>query len=122
MAGSVTLIQLPAELNDEGQRTLVRKLHQATDIDRPRIVLDCSNLSEYNVRAIRLLLLTLEEAMKRNGDARLAGVAPQGMSFLQSTGVTRLFRIFNSTTEAVNSFHRPHISQMAFESGHHTTV
>jgi anti-anti-sigma regulatory factor len=53
---------------------------------------------------IHLLLHCLEEAMKRNGDVKLAALPPEGAEFLRITGVTRLFDIYETTAEAVNSF------------------
>lgn len=49
--------------------------------------------------------------MKRNGDVKLAAVPPVGAGLLELTGVKRLFDIFDTTAEAVNSFH--HLSTSA---------
>lgn len=73
--------------------------------DRPRIVLDCSNVRQLNRSVVHLLLHCLEEAMKRNGDVRLAAMPPGAGPVLELTGVNRLFDIFNTTAEAVKSFH-----------------
>jgi len=75
------------------------------DRDRPRVVLDCSNLLEWNAPAVLLLLRCLEEAMKRNGDVRLAGLSEKAKTVLELAGAHRLFQIFNSPAEAVESFH-----------------
>jgi anti-anti-sigma regulatory factor len=55
---------------------------------------------------LHLLLSCLEEAMKRNGDARLAAVSPSAQVVLKMIGADRLFQIFASSAEAVNSFHQ----------------
>jgi anti-anti-sigma regulatory factor len=54
--------------------------------------------------AIQLLLCCLEEAIKRNGDVKLAAVPPGARSALKLTGVDRLFEMFDTNAEAVNSF------------------
>jgi anti-anti-sigma regulatory factor len=74
--------------------------------DRPYIVLDCSKVSQLDRPAIQLLLCCLEEAIKRNGDVKLAAVPPGARSTLKVTGVDRLFEIFDTNVEAVNSFRR----------------
>jgi anti-anti-sigma regulatory factor len=74
--------------------------------NRPRLVLDCSRLRECDISTIHLLLHCLEEAMKRNGDVKLAAVPTAAAIRLVSTGVARLFETFDSTEEAVNSFHQ----------------
>jgi anti-anti-sigma factor len=76
------------------------------DAYRPCLVLDCSNLRQMDRKAMQLLLFSLEQALKRNGDVRLAGVAPEAMAMLEPTGMDRLFRFFASSNEAVRSFDR----------------
>jgi anti-anti-sigma regulatory factor len=58
--------------------------------------------------AIHMLLCCLEEAMKRNGDVKLAAVSPTARATLEMTRVDRLFEIYETETDAVNSFFRPH--------------
>lgn len=74
--------------------------------NRPRLVLDCSRLHECNTSTIHMLLHCLEEAMKRNGDVKLAGVPAAAGIMLVSTGVARLFESYDTTEEAVASFHQ----------------
>jgi hypothetical protein len=54
--------------------------------------------------AVHLLLDCLEDAMKRNGDIRLAAVPPEAMATLELTGVGRLFEIFETCAEAIGSY------------------
>jgi anti-anti-sigma regulatory factor len=53
--------------------------------DRAYIVLDCSKVGVMDRSAIYLLLCCLEEAMKRNGDVKLA-------AFLQKQGRSGIHR------------------------------
>jgi len=48
----------------------------------------------------------LEEAIKRSGDVKLAAVSAGARSALKLVGVDRLFEIFDTNAEAVNSFRR----------------
>jgi anti-sigma B factor antagonist len=75
--------------------------------DRPHIVLDCSKISKMDRPSIQLLLCCLEEAIKRNGDVKLAAVPAGARSTLKLTGVDRIFEIFDTKAEAVSSFRRP---------------
>jgi anti-anti-sigma regulatory factor len=61
--------------------------------------------------AIELLLCCLEEAIKRNGDVKLAAVPEGARSVLKLTGVDRLFEVFDSNPEAINSFRRLSINR-----------
>ena len=74
--------------------------------DRPNIVLDCSRISRMDRPSIQLLLCCLEEAIKRNGDVKLAAVPVGARSTLKLTGVDRVFEIFDTKAEAVSSFRR----------------
>jgi anti-sigma B factor antagonist len=84
---------------------------------RPAVVLDCSHACRIDRHALHLLLCSLEEAMKRNGDVRLAGLHPDAWSVLESTGIAGLFRSFQTTAEAVNSYRRPAFDRTAFAAG-----
>lgn len=57
--------------------------------------------------------------MKRNGDVRLAGVSPEARAVLESTGVDRLFKIFDSIAEAESSFRRSPAGLAPLEVVHH---
>jgi len=74
--------------------------------DRPNIVLDCSKIDQVDKPSIQLLLCCLEEAIKRNGDVRLAAVPAGARATLKLTGVDRIFEIFDTNADAVNSFQR----------------
>jgi len=73
---------------------------------RPCTVLDCSQLKEMDGYAMHMLLCCLEEAIKRNGDVRLAAVTPPAMLSLELANIHRLFRIFTTVEEAEESFQR----------------
>jgi len=103
---NVTVKQLPQKVDRNSERTIARALAMAMTVERPAIVLDCSGLREMDCTAIYLLLSCLEEAMKRNGDVRLAAVSPQASEHLRAMGVHRLFRIFDTNEQAIESFQR----------------
>ena len=86
------------------------EIKECLDVDRPCLVLDCSQLARMDRRIVLLLLRCLEEAMKRNGDVRLAAVPVQARTALQAVEVDILFRFFDTTEGAIESFHRRAIS------------
>ena len=79
---------------------------QAGQTVNETVVLDCSRVRRADKPLVHLLLACLEEALKRNGDVRLAGIRQEVWPSLQTAGVARLFRVFPTTAEAVNSFSR----------------
>lgn len=100
----VSVKRLPEDLGERNMREFLLEIDSCVDLNRPRIVLDCSRVREIDGNVIHLLLHCLEEAMKRNGDVKLAGLRAEGAEFLQITGVSRLFDVYETTAEAVNSF------------------
>lgn len=103
---AVSIKQVPERLDVKRGRLFFRELESCINVERPCIVLDCSRVCEMDNYAVHLLLCCLEGAIKRNGDVRLAAVAPNAMLNLELAGLDRLFRIFETTDEAVESFHR----------------
>ncbi len=104
---TVTVAQLPEKLKMKEGRLFFADLQSRIKIERPCIVLDYAKVREMDKRAIHMLLCCLEEAMKRNGDVRLAAVPPSIEKILELTRVDRLFEIYETQSEAVNSFFRP---------------
>lgn len=98
--------QLPRKLSAKEGRRFLREVQSDINTDRPRLVLDCSNLRRLDKISLKLLLCCLEEAMKRNGDVKLAGLPAESVPILERTGVGRLFNIYETTAEAVDSFQR----------------
>ena len=102
----VTVRQFPETLTGKQGEIFIRELDSCMSVDRPCLVLDCSTLGVVDGPAIHLLLCCLVKAMKRNGDVRLGGVSPAARAVLASSGVDRLFSIYDFTADAVSSFYR----------------
>lgn len=103
---AVSLKQLPEKLSLKQGQQFFRELENSMNVVRPAIVLDCSRVQQMDRSTVHLLLCCLEEALKRNGDVRLCGLQPEALHPLQIAGVDRLFKIFDTTEQAVDSFQR----------------
>jgi anti-anti-sigma factor len=102
----VVVKQLPEKLSVEQGRRFFLEVEPCLMGDRPRMVLDCSQLRHLDSAGIQVLLHCLEEAMKRNGDVKLAAIPPAAAEILALTGVDQLFEAFDNTFDAVNSFYQ----------------
>ena len=100
----VAVRQLPEKLSIKQGRVFFREVESCLKADRPRVVFDCSKVRQLDSAGIHTLLRCLEEAMKRNGDVKLASVPSGAAAILELTKVDRLFEVFDSTADAVNSF------------------
>jgi anti-anti-sigma regulatory factor len=110
----VAVMQLPERFSRKEAQNFTREVERSMTVTRPYLVLDCSNVQHLDNSMVNMLLHCLEEAIKRNGDVKLAGVPVTDNSILGPAN--RLFEIFDTTAEAVNSFH-----QLPFEDLSETT-
>ena len=92
---SVTLSHVPE---------LCRELVRLARGDWPCLVLDFSAVLELDRAGVELLLRTMEEVVKRNGDVKFSAVSPQIGMILELTRVDRLFEFFDTAADAVSSF------------------
>lgn len=112
---SVAVRKLPERISGAHRDQVYKDLESAISVDRPAVVLDCSAVRELDRSAIHLLLCCLEEAMKRNGDVRLAAVGSGAQASLEAAEVDSLFQKFEHIGDAVESFHRPQLEYIQFE-------
>ena len=101
----VIVKQLPARLDRQQARAFLRELRPLLERDQPRLVLDLSQVRQLDSSAVDLLLKCLQEAMRRDGDVKLAHVSPECAIVLGLTRTDRLFEIYSDPVEAVESFH-----------------
>ena len=100
---------LPETMTARQQKLFFAEVESCFNIDRPCIVLECSKVGKMDTSVIHLLLCCLEEAMKRNGDVKLAALPPASKALLEATGVDRILEVFDTAEEAVESFRWPRV-------------
>jgi anti-anti-sigma factor len=104
---AVKVRRLPAELDRNEERMFLRGVMESLNGRRPALVLDCGSVRQLGKQGLRVILGCLEEAMKRNGDVRLAAVPLKARAVLEESGVSRLFRIYETSADAIASFQQP---------------
>ncbi|MGA2353728.1 MAG: STAS domain-containing protein [Terriglobales bacterium] len=104
-SGPVIIMQLPERLNHRDVQTFSAEIQPILECDRPRVVLDCSLVQYMDSTGVEMLLRCVQEGMKRDGDLKLAAVSPAAAVILELMRVDRLFETFETTDEAVQSFH-----------------
>jgi anti-sigma B factor antagonist len=97
-------MELPEKLNHVEAKTFLNELQPLLEMDHPSIVLDCSQIKHMDSAGVEMLLYCLEQAMKRDGDLKLAAVSSASAVIMELMRVDRLFEVFESTEEAVRSF------------------
>jgi anti-sigma B factor antagonist len=100
----VVVKQLPAQLKLGQMQAFLREIAPLLQANRPRIVFDFSQVTQMESAGVDMLLYCLEQAMKQNGDLKLAAVPPASAIILELTRVDRLFEVFETAPDAVDSF------------------
>ncbi len=113
-ACEVAVIQLPEFLDVKRARTFFKEVESRMNVSRPCVVVNCAKIQQMDRFAIHLLLCCLEEALKRDGDVKLSAIRYDARANLQAAGADRLFEIYDTDAEAVNSFYQPRVSPAAF--------
>jgi anti-sigma B factor antagonist len=102
---SVTVLGLPERFSAEAGQRFLYELEGCMLAGRPYLVLDCSRAGNLDKPLAAVLLHCLEEAMKRNGDVKLACLSLRESSALVLAGAVRLFEVFDTVEDAIRSFH-----------------
>jgi len=100
----VVVKRVPERLNRVQARRLLKEVEPFLASDRPQIVFDFSLVRQVDTAGIEMLLHCVSEAMKRDGDVKLASVSPQAAAILELTRTARLFEIYENSTDAARSF------------------
>jgi anti-sigma B factor antagonist len=106
MKKPVVVKALPERLNLKSVQAVLQEMGPVLKEDHPLVVFDFARVRQMDGAGVEMLLECIEQAMKRDGDIKLAAVAPELAVILELTRVDRLFEIFETTAEAVESFHR----------------
>ncbi len=102
----VIVKHLPESLSRERAHQFFAEVAPLLEGDRPSLVFDFSAVRDMDSAGVEVLLRCMEEAMKSNGDLKLAAVPPQVAVILELTQVSRLFEHFENPADAVESYHR----------------
>ena len=103
-SGPVIVIEVPEPLNEAEVSNFMQELEPLLESNRPRIVLDCSHVLSVDSAGVETLLHCLQEALKRDGDLKLAALSPEADVILELMRVARIFEAFRTSEEAVRSF------------------
>jgi anti-anti-sigma factor len=103
--GPIVVMELPENLNLAAGNAFLAEVMPLFEGDRPRIVLDCSQVQHIDSAGIEILLHCMDEVMKRDGDLKLAALSPRSAAILELMRVDRLFEVLETTEEATRSFH-----------------
>jgi anti-sigma B factor antagonist len=100
----VVVKRMPERMNLKQARKFLQEVQPFLNSDRPQVVFDMSQVRHIDAAGVDMLLHCMREAMKRDGDLKLAALSPQSAVVLELTRTGRLFEIYDTSTAAVKSF------------------
>ncbi len=100
----VIVKRIPERLNMKQARKFQQEVRPFLQSDRPQLVFDLSLVKQIDAAGVDMLLTCMSEAMRRDGDLKLAALSPQAAIILELTRTDRLFEIYENSTDAVRSF------------------
>lgn len=121
-SGPVVVMQVPEQLNAGEAHSFLQELGPLLESNRPRIVLDCSLVRSIDSAGVEMLLQSLEETLKRDGDLKLAALSPEAEVLLELMRVARVFETFATSDDAVRSFNVVSVEAIPQDAPWYTTM
>lgn len=101
--GDTLVIGLQGRLDMEAEGDLMNSFGQWLESNH-NFVLNCKELEFMDSTGLGVLLRLLKQAMKRDGDIRLAELNEPVRMVFEITRADKIFQIFPSTEEAISSY------------------
>lgn len=99
------VVKIGGRVDSSTAPDLEKALNGLMEQGRFRIVMDMADLKFISSAGLRALIATAKSCRRWNrGDLYLAALPAQIQSTLELAGLTRVFKIFPDTTEAVGNF------------------
>jgi len=100
----VVIKRMPSRVGQQQAREFLREVQPFLKSDRPQIVFDLSQVKQLDSAGVDVLLHCMTEAVRRDGDVKLAALSPESSIILEITRTARLFEIYETSTDAARSF------------------
>jgi anti-sigma B factor antagonist len=100
----VVVKRMPSRVDQQAAREFLREVQPFLKSDRPQLVFDLSQVKQLDSTGVDVLLHCMTEAVRRDGDLKLAALSPESAIILEITRTARLFEIFETSTDAARSF------------------
>ena len=98
--------QLPERFIKGELDEFCRQVEALLGAERPWLVFDFSAVKEIDRYGAEMLVACLKQALKANGDIKLASIPAAPEVILELTGASRVFEAYPNVFEAVQSFQR----------------
>jgi anti-sigma B factor antagonist len=100
----VVVKRMPERMNLKQARKFLKEVEPFLTSDRPQVVFDMSQVRQIDAAGVDVLLQCMRQAVRHDGDLKLASLSPQAAVVLELTRAGRLFEIYDNSTAAAKSF------------------
>jgi anti-sigma B factor antagonist len=100
----VSVMTVKGRVDSATAPDLENALKQLVDGDKTQIILDLKDVEYMSSAGLRAMVSTLKAVKRINGDLRLCAPSARVAEVLRLAGLTSIFSIYPSQTEAVGSF------------------
>ena len=100
----VVVKRMPENMNLKQARSFYQEVQPFLTSDRPQVVFDMSRVKHIDAAGVDVLLKCMRDAIKHDGDVKLAALSRPAAVILELTRTARLFEIYDTSTDAVKSF------------------
>jgi anti-sigma B factor antagonist len=102
--GSVTVIRLEGDIDEEGMNTLRLALMQCIQDRRCNLVVNLDGVKFVSYMGVGVLVERLRQLRACRGDMKLTGVNLYTERLFRMVGVTKVFQIYKAEGQAVQAF------------------
>ncbi len=104
--GSVSIVSLGGRLDANASGELEQKLNALVGADEVCLVVSLEKLDYISSSGLRVLLASLKNVRRREGDIKLACMKPKIKEFFDIAGFSRLFSIYDLEDVAIKAFNK----------------
>ena len=104
--GSVSIVSLGGRLDADASGELEQKLNALVEADEVCLVVSLEKLDYISSSGLRVLLASLKNVRKREGDIKLACMKPHIKEVFNIAGFSQLFSIYDLEDVAIQAFNK----------------
>ena len=104
--GAVTILRLEGDIDETGMNDLRLGLMRCIQDERFNVVVNMSGVKFVSYMGVGVLVERLRQLRAYNGDLKLSDVNVYTQRLFRMAGVTKVFALFSSETEAVQAFRK----------------
>lgn len=104
--GSVSIVSLGGRLDANASGELEQKLNAMVEADEVCLVVSLEKLDYISSSGLRVLLASLKNVRKREGDIKLACMKPYIKEVFDIAGFSQLFSIYDLEDAAIQAFNK----------------